>query len=348
MPPLKNTTGATAVANSNKIHAEITAYKFTLDAIACLEDIFNNLAGAKLRQGQRMKSGGTASVTPDMVFESAGGPRSSGYRAVCEIKASFPHRPTALDKVVRQIRHYDDDLGGWGTGSAVAGGPRANHDIIIAARIKQAGIFAARLPTALRDRGVKIKRPLSILGIVRRERKDGDLFWAEKLSGTISHAKVDTALAKGVSIDAYRLLKELGNTLFYDSRPPLPYIMSILWIHAFPNLVHDKRLKRLHKDKEILIDVEVDRVHRLVSKYAPRSNPQCVRRSWILASLDEFVGVGLAQKLPESRYKIHYVAGIQRPLGWLVWLVAEGHKSGPRMPGESGEEGGPSGAFTGS
>lgn len=336
------------MANSDKTHAEITAYKFTMDAIACLEHIFHNLAGAKFRQGQRMKSGRTTSVTPDMVFESAGGPYSPGYRAVCEIKASFPHHPAALDRVVTQIRHYDNDLGGWGTGSAAAGGPRANHDIIIATRFKQAGVFAAGLPAAFRDRCVKIERRLSILGIVSRKGSNGDLFWVEKLSGTISHAKVNDALAKGVAIDAYGLLEEHGSTLFYDSRPPLPYIMAVLWIHVFPNLVHDRRRKKLHKDKGVLIDVEVDRVHRLVSKFAPRSNPQCIKRSWILASLDEFVRVGLAQKLPESRYKIRYVAGIQRPMRWLVSLAAKGHKSGLRMPDESGEGGGSSDAFASS
>lgn len=123
------------------------------------------------------------------------------------------------------------------------------------------------------------------------------MFRVEKLSGKISHAKADGSLAKGIEIHAYKLLKKLNNTKFYDSMPPLPYIMAILWVTIFPSLVHDKKRKMLHTCKKIAIDVEVDRVHRLVSKFAPPSNPQCIKRSWIVKSLNEFVRIGLAQNL---------------------------------------------------
>lgn len=331
-----------AVANSGRIHAEIAAYEFTTKAMVCLEQTFKDLANTHFRQGPRMGAagGGTAPITPDMVFEvvGTGEPRSPGYRAVGEIKASFPQLPAALDLIVEQIQKYDGDLDGWETGRAAASGPRNRHDIIIVTRLEQARTFAVRLPAAFRDRGVKIKRPLSILGVVRRKEGNDDLFKVKKLSGRISHARADNALAKGVEIHAYKMLKELDGTKFYDSMPPLPYIMAILWVQVFPNLVHDKKRKRLHMHESITIDVGVDRVHRLISRFAPPSNPQCIKRSWITASLDEFVRVGLAQK-KKGEYTIYYAMGKALPLRWFVQLVTKGRKRGPRAPIEDSERG---------
>lgn len=343
MPRLKSTTGVDAVANSDNIYAEIAAYEFTTETIVFLERVFNDLADTNFRQGPRMEAAGgkgDAPVTPDMVFEAAGtrrGLRSPGYRAVGEIKASFPRFPTALDQLVEQIQKYDDDLDGWETGRAAASGPRIGHDLVIAARLEQARTFAASLPAAFQDRGVEIKKPLSILGVVRRKGEDVDLFRVEKLSGRISHAGADSALAKSVEIQAYELLKELDGTKFYDSRPPLQYIMAILWVQVFPKLAHDKKRKRLHMREKITIDVGVDRVHRLVSRFAPPSNPRCIERSWIAASLNEFVKVGLARE-KEGKYTIYYVPNKTRPLSWLVRLTTKGRRPGPMAPGEGGEK----------
>lgn len=330
------------VANSDRIHAEIDAYEFTTKAIVCLERAFKDLANTHFRQGPRMEVAGgvgAAPVTPDMVFEVAEGPRSPGYRAVGEIKASFPQPPAALDPIVKQIQKYDDDLDGWETGRVATGGPHTSHDIIIATRFEQARAFAVRLPAALQDKGIKIKRPLSILGVFHRKGGTDELFRIKKLSGSISHAKADNALAKGLEIHAYKMLKELDGTKFYDSMPPLPYIMAILWVQVFPNLVHDKKRKRLHMHEKITIDVGVDRVHRLVSRFAPPSNPQCIKRSWIAASLDEFVRVGLAQK-KKDEYTIYYALGKGLPFRWFVWLATKGRKHGPRAPMEGSKRGG--------
>ena len=215
--------------------AEIAAYEFTTEVIVCLERVFKDRAGAKFRQRPKMMAG-TTPVTPDMVFEAEEGSSAPGYRAVGEIKASFPRHPSALDKMVKQIRHYDGDLGGWRAGRAAVGRPRAGHDIIIAIRLKQASAFARLLPAELRGRGAKITKPLSILGIVRKKGEDGDIFTLKKISGKILHAKTDAAPAKGMTVNAYDLLEDLNTTKFYDSMPPLPYIMAVLWINISPTL----------------------------------------------------------------------------------------------------------------
>ena len=225
-----------------------------------------------------------------------------------EIKSSFPKYRAAVDQMVGQVRHYDGGLAGWEGGAPHGGSGRGgDHDIIIAVRAEHAPDFAVGLPAALKERGAEVKSPLSIIGIVRNKTGSGaDWFSLKKLFGTISHKKANGALGSGWTIDAASLTNELNGTRFYDSRPPLPYVMSMLWAHVFPNLVHAKKLRRLRTGVKVHVDVEVGRVHHLAAGLAPSSNPGCVKRAWIKDSLEEFARIGLAERTGSDKYRIRY------------------------------------------
>ena len=307
-------------------NAEMRAYEFTIEAIVCLERAFKDLAGAGFRQGPKMRTADGVVVTPDMAFESGGGQGGTGYRAVGEIKSSFPQYESAVDQMVRQVRHYDSGLGGWeGEASSCGGGQLGDHDIVIGVRSDHAHDFAVRLPVALRAREVEIKSPLSIIGIIRNKNNNGnDRFLIKRSFGKISHKKTHDAFGKGWSINASEMTNGLNNTKFYDSRPPLPYVMSVLWVNVFLNLAHGKKLKKLRMNAQVTMDVEVGRIHRLASRLAPQSNPGCVKRAWIKDSMEEFVRIGLAERTGIDKYRIFYTIHKSRPLEWLAGMATSG------------------------
>lgn len=150
-------------------NAEMRAYVFTAGAIVCIERAFKDLAGAGIRQGPKMRTADGTVVTPDMTVEARKGADGAGYRAVCEIKSSFPQHAAAVDQMVRQVRHYDDELAGWEHEAAPGGGRRSGHDIVMGVRHSTAPDFAAGLPSALGNREVKIESPLSIIGIAHND-----------------------------------------------------------------------------------------------------------------------------------------------------------------------------------
>ena len=307
--------------NVDAISVEILAYEFTVEAIVCIDSAFKDLADARLRQGPRMRTVGGIVVTPDMTLEAVEGRDGAGYRVVCEIKSSFPRHRAAMDQMVRQVRHYDGELSGWEN----EGDPGADHDIVIGVRDKHAPDFASGLPTALKERGVEIKSPLSIIAIMRNNGNgNSKLVFLKITSGTISHKKTHDALGRGWSIDLLSLASDLDNTKFYDSRPPLPYIMAVLWARVFPSLTHGKKLKRLRMGMEVTIDVEVGRIHRLASMLAHSSNPMCVKRAWIKDAMEEFARVGQAKKVGSDKYRIQYSMHESRPAEWFARVAATG------------------------
>ena len=305
--------------------AEISAYKFTVEAIVCIGRAFKDLAGARLRQGPRMRTAGGTVVTPDMTLEARGRPGDAGYRAVVEVKSSFPHHAAAIEQMAKQVHRYDSELGGWEYEAPHdgSGGQRDDHDIVVVVRASHAHGFAAGLPAALRERGIKIKSPLSIIGMTSNKNNgDEEEYILKRSSGAISHKKAHETLGRGWSIDGQALLNDLRSTKFYDSKPPLPYIMAVLWIYVFLNLMHGKKLKRFRGNAEVCIVAEVDRIHRLASELAHSSNPGCVKRAWIKDAMEEFVRIGLAERTGEDMYTIHYSSLESRPTEWLAGAVA--------------------------
>ena len=313
------------MAGIDAMGAEISAYRFTVEAIVCTEKAFKDITGARLRQGPRMRTAGGAVVTPDMTLEVMRGPAGSGYRAVGEVKSSFPQYSTAVDQMAKQVQRYDAELAGWEdeTPHDGSGGQRDDHDIVIVVRASHAHDFAAGLSTALRERGVKIKSPLSIIGITPgKNNGDEKEHLLKRSSGTISHKKAHEALGRGWSIDAQALSNDLQATKFYDSRPPLPYIMAVLWVQVFYNLMHGKKLKKLLGNEEVYINVEVGRIHRLASKLAHSSNPGCVKKAWIRDAMEGFVRIGLAKRTGTDMYRIRYSSRKSRPTEWLAGAMA--------------------------
>ena len=315
--------------------AEISAYRFTVKAILCIERAFGNLTGARLRQGPRMRTPDGSVVTPDMTLEARGGPGGAGYRAVGEVKASFPRHAAAVDRMAGQVRRYDGELAGWEYEAAGGGGGRpSDHDILVCVRARHASDFAAGLPAALGKGGAEIKSPLSIIGIERnRANGSGKELLLKRHSGAISHKRAHDALGSGWSIDAHAMADEFDGTKFYDSRPPLPYIMSVLWIYIFPRLAHGKKLKKIRMNLEVQIDVEVGRIHRQASRLAHSSNPWCVKRAWIVDAMEGLVSAGLAERTGPDRYRIRYSALEPRAAEWLA-AASAATGGGPGGPEE--------------
>lgn len=99
------------------------------------------------------------------------------------------------------------------------------------------------------------------------------------------------------------------------------YYYLLLWSRVFLGMIHGKKRKDMRRGRTVKISVTIERLHKLVSKFAPPSNPQCIKTSWVTAALDKFVAVKLARRVKEGEYEIWYKQGESLTLDWLVRLV---------------------------
>lgn len=303
-----------------QVREEVDAYELTIQAMLALEKIFGETLQAQARQGPSMLTSTGHKVTPDMTFEVTRG-RFAGYRAVNEVKSQYPSRSQPARRLALQLQQYDDITSGWSLPAATGRSGRSAHDLVLTVPTDHARDYVVNLHKDLRINGVEIARAFSIIAFGRDPRGKGERFSARKVHGRLSVQEIDGRLSEGGTFDAYEFLSELDATKFYDSNPPIPYMMSILWSHVFLNMVHDKKRKVIRQGGTVKIKAEVGRIRSLVSKFAPPSNPQCIKAAWVTSALDKFVSIKLARKVGKEEYEISYRQGEPLTLDWLIRLV---------------------------
>ena len=333
---MKGTMGKPPSERIAQGRAEIDAYTLSLQAMLVLEKIFGDVVRAKVRVGPRMQTSDGSEVTPDMVFEVPSG-HFAGYRAVNEVKSQYPPPGHSRRKLARQIRQYGDIESGWSARRpAAAAGPgrRATYDLMLTVPMGHAGDYIDNLPGDLRAAGAPVAREICILGF-ERDPQRADRLRAKKVHGRLSVPEIDELLAEGSTHVAYGMLGKLSTVKFYDSNPPVPYMMSILWSVVFPSIIHAKKRKEMEQGRTVEIRVGEGRICALVSKLAPPSNPHCIKSAWVTAALDKLVDVKLARKVGDGEYVIHYRQGESHVLDWLIGLV-DSARAGAGRQGDTG------------
>lgn len=300
---------------------KIKKYEFALKAFVALEHKFCSLAKVDIYQAKKLRLGGTEpalrgrEVTPDMVVEA----NDNGilYRAIVEIKESLTTLPKNWDAMHAQLEKYKLATGGWG--NAV---PDAPHDVMLVASMRHVKKIVA---WARKSRGgSSMGKWLIVVGIVVTKHVDGEWMEITKVYGKISHAKIDRELSpkQDCRILLNDIVKKLAQMKFYDSHPPVEYTMSILWDYVFSKFIHGKKLKKFRADKKVSITITMKQILDKISTFAPRTNPECIRQSWIREAMSMFVKMRIVSHEGDGSFTIAYKKHKKPTTDWIVDRVA--------------------------
>lgn len=300
---------------------KIKKYEFALKAFVALEHKFSSLAKVNIYQAKKLRLGDTKpalrdrEVTPDMVVET----NDSGilYRAIVEIKESLTTLPENWDALHAQLEKYRLATSGWD--NAV---PDARHDVMLVASMRHAKKVVA---WARKKRGGSgMGRWLIVVGIVVTKHEDNEWMEIAKVYGKIGHPKIDRELSpeRDCRILLDDIVKKLARMKFYDSYPPVEYTMSILWDHVFSKFVHGKKLKQFRNDKKVSITITMTQILDKIATFAPRTNPKCIRRSWIREAMSMFVKMRIVSHEGNEQFTIAYKKHKKPTTDWIADRVA--------------------------
>lgn len=284
------------MTNEPDIITKIDNYEFACINIVAFDKIFIDLAiktyqGKKLKTSSNNKIHPNGTVTPDLVFES--NKHSLKYKAVNEIKSWLPLNQKYWIDTAKQLKKYDDELSQWEFAD------NFKHDIMLTVDPE----FSHRFQTYTNqlDEQYKIKRHFIILESSRKERRNTSIF-IKKQSGTISNNKLDKKLSDGMSIPLHAIVKDIDRIKFYDSEPPITYMMFILWDHIFSKFATKNKKDRddLNHGKIVRISLEIDDVKIMLQKFTHDTNPNCIQIGWIFNALNQFVHINMAERIPNS------------------------------------------------
>lgn len=302
----------------DKILSAIDDYENTAFAMLCLANLyrFDDKARSfreqvRFYQGRRLTTSDTnrrspsTEVTPDLTITV-----DQDSASVAEVKMSLPDDRAFWSRTIEQLERYDNDLLGWPT----PGGRVDSHDVILVVhqmRIPIVEIIRSKMASS----ELRFERPFFVLSFIRSDQRDTFFLFRLEL-GEPSFAPVRERLASPVSIPGDVVAVYYGRFKLWDSRPPIPYLMDLIWREVVADrAASDDRFAVLRRNSRLPIQLSIAEVASYLqdnfsfdqsiptdaSATERERQPSVPRVDWVRAAIEGLVDSGQGRWLDEHR-----------------------------------------------
>lgn len=238
---------------------------------------------------------------PDIVIQ-----LNNRYGIVAEVKKRIPLERSHWDETFEQISKYDEDLIGWVTRDETI----ENYDLALLTHITRK-VDVTDYYKKQYDKGkFNFKKRFAIVAF-NRGGEGKEYMYLEKHYGEFSDDNLNERLRRVVAIPLETVLP-LYSIKFYDARPPMPYLLNILWIDIFPQFISEESNEReFKKYPTIKLDVAVvtERLQKQFSHMRDDDRQQEIpRQDWIREAFEVLVRLKFARRLTDgsNAYEVEF------------------------------------------
>jgi hypothetical protein len=298
---------------SKTFQEQIDDYKDSIWAIIGFVNLFRfddkakkMRSDVKISQGRRMKTSKSnkinpnSEVTPDFCIGF-----SNNKGIVGEVKKSFPANQDHWMDDFKQLMSYDDNFLNWLTAS----GKIDDHEIVL-------------LPEQSRSRQVKkyfeerngkeitFKKNFVLVEFNRNDQANKFFFFRKEYGAFQYFNDANDRLELGVQVPLDRLMVHYEKIKLYDSKPPLPYLLHLIWENVILlRASEEKGFKELHRNSKLPIDIRVNQIiDELHENYSFKSmnsdngshQPKVPLKSWVKEAINALVNFKLAKWKDEA------------------------------------------------
>lgn len=217
-----------------------------------------------------------------------------------EAKKSFPQDRTLWRDDFRQLMGYDDDLTGW----PCQGESVAQHDVVLLTHQTRVVAVVDYCREKMATGQVRFERPFAIVSFIRSDERQ-PYFHFERRLGRLSDTALDDRLRGGVPVPMKPLLSLYSTVKLYDSEPPLPYMMWMIWEHVVaPRAADQPRFPGLRKRQKLEVTLEVVEIveqlsegfsFRLLLPQLTERQPMVPAKAWCVRACEALVEADLAK-----------------------------------------------------
>ena len=242
-------------------------------------------------------------VTPDIV---AFLPSKSGVLG--EVKKSFPMEKERWMKTFEQLMAYDDDLTGWPSDD----GKVNSHDIVLILHQSRA-VPVRKFYEEHKNSVIKFTRPFIIIEFNRSPERRSFIFFRTVL-GSLTENEVNGRLENGVQVPMEVFVKIYSTIKIYDSKPPLPYLIELIWANVVLRCASEyPKFEKLKKKQKIDVVLEIDSIveelhqgfsFRMLHGDNNERQPKIPKKEWVLCACEQLVKLNEASWVDSTKKTI--------------------------------------------
>ena len=273
--------------------------------------------GRRMTTSQQNAVTPNVEVTPDCVIQT-----DLRNGLIAETKLSLPRDDSNWDEDIQQLVKYDDDLIGWWTTDEKI----ELHDIVALIPLSRAVQFADKIEKAIADGELSFERNLAIVGFFKQS-SVREFITLKREWGKLSDAGLDRRLRLSRLIRMDHLIFGYRDRKFIDHKPPMAYLLQIIWDYLFSRYASDAN--RDEANKWILIETTVGQVTKDLQEFygyksAGTRSPEIPRYSWVREALDALVKFKIADRgAKQDAYRVKYKRSNRDTLKKFGRLVAK-------------------------
>ena len=241
-----------------------------------------------------MYTAASRKVNPDAIFQCDGDTRG----VVCEIKSSLPRGLSPRPDLGEQIGKYAEIREGWKTNT----GRIEGHSVLLLVRRADMGRACDMIYGAAG--GGPVPAESLCLGHWEQAKARGpgagDVIRLSREMGSTGCEYFDGRLDDGIEIPVEDTLAGYERRRFVRADPPDLYMLTTLYQNVLPGIAGDSDGCRT-----VSIEGLGDRMAEYYASWSGLEGERGqVRPRWIRRALDTLLRMGLANRLPDGRYRI--------------------------------------------
>jgi len=247
------------------------------------ESLQNYISRSYFSFGRRMDPEKGESVTPDLIVQ-----KTEHYGIIIEAKKGFPQDKKYWSKDLDQLKSYDGKLKGWFTEDQFI----KISDIVLLTHYTKGPAISKFIEERFQEGELSFRNNFSIVTFVISE-EVAQFIDLEKRFGKIYDKYLDDSLKNIRAIPIEKLLlAERRGIKFYDSEPPMPYLLQILWISVFNHMKEDHTYD--YERRCTPIPIEIQGLTETLQKYfgfesVRERDPEIPKKKWVKKALNILV-----------------------------------------------------------
>ena len=170
-----------------------------------------------------------SNITPDLVVQ-----KSLEYGCIVEAKKALDKNQANWVTHLEQLRKYDDGLQGWWT----VDGKIPHYDAVMLIHQSRGRPFVNFLKNQ-KEVNPDMVGPNSCVVEFNHSGETVAYYFLRLEFGKINDNELGESLENGINIPLDSVRMSFPNIQFYDDKPPLPWLLSILWTDIFPSKMED-------------------------------------------------------------------------------------------------------------
>lgn len=242
-------------------------------------------------------------ITPDLIAQ-----KSRNYGIIAEVKKGIDRTQSNWINHLRQLRKYDDELEGWWTDDQKI----PHSDVIMLIHQTRSRPFSRFLSKQKENDPDSIGQNTCVVEFVQSEERITYYFFRLEF-GIINDKDLGRRLEDGVDIPLENIRRSFPNIQYYDSKPPMPLLLSRLWSDVFPSMIdygdYDEKSKATKI--EVSVPLVTDELQKAFGSKALRQDQRSgefPKQKWIREAFEQLIRYKLADPYFEEdgHYLIHY------------------------------------------